>query len=194
MLLVLASSSPRRRDLLRSLGLEFEVRVPVVDERPLRDEDPGSYVLRLARQKALAVSGPGQVVLAADTTVVYGGSIIGKPGSPGDACRMLSRLEGETHTVLTGVAVVRQDEAEAQVDVELSRSEVRLLPMTAAEISAYVETEEPLDKAGAYALQGIGAMFVAEVHGSPSNVIGLPLHLAARLLRMPGVGVLGEAG
>lgn len=192
--LVLASGSPRRHDLLRSLGLDFEASVPVVDEHPLRDEHPRCYVLRLAREKALAVAGPGDVVLGADTTVVHGGAIIGKPSSPADARRILSRLEGETHTVLTGVAVVHEGESGVRVDVEIGSSEVRLAPMTEAEISAYVETGEPSDKAGAYALQGIGAMFVAEVRGSPTNVIGLPLHLAVRMLRRAGVEVLGAPG
>ena len=190
--LVLASASPRRHDLLRSLGLDFEVRVPVVDERPHDNEDPRSYVLRLAREKALSVAEPGQVVLGADTTVVYGGTIIGKPDGPRDARRILSRLAGETHTVLTGVAVVRQDESGPQIEVELGRTAVRMVPLTDADISAYVATGEPLDKAGAYALQGIGAMFVAEIRGSPTNVIGLPLHLAVRMLRNAGVEVLGE--
>ena len=157
-------------------------------------EDPELYVRRLAYEKAQAVAGPGRVVIAADTTVVHGGAIIGKPDSRRDARRMLARLAGETHIVFTGVAVVWQVESQVKVNVELERSEVRLLPMTVREISAYVDTGEPLDKAGAYALQGIGAMLVAEVRGSPSNVVGLPLHLAVRLLRAAGVRVLGEAG
>ena len=194
MLLVLASGSPRRSELLTGLGLEFEIHVPDVDERTLEDEAPRSYVRRLAREKALEVAGPGRVVLAADTTVVHGGSIIGKPANRADARRMLARLEGETHTVFTGVAVVWEDESGAQVEVELDRSDVRLVPMTDVEIASYVDTGEPLDKAGAYALQGIGGMFVAEVRGSPSNVIGLPLHLAVHLLRGAGIEVLGEAG
>ena len=194
MVLVLASGSPRRRDLLASLGLEFEIHIPEIDERPFEREDPESYVARLAVQKAQALAAPGRVVIAADTTVVFGDTITGKPSSCRDARRMLSRLEGKTHAVLTGVAVVREGLNKVQVQIELERSEVRLVPMTAGEISAYVDTGEPLDKAGAYALQGIGAMFVAEVHGSPSNIVGLPLHLAVRLLRSAGVKVLGEAG
>ncbi len=191
--LVLASGSPRRHDLIRSLGLDFEVRVPDVDETPFAGEDPGFYVVRLARQKALAVAGAGEVVLGADTTVVFEGDIIGKPGDPGDAHRMLHRLQGETHTVMTGVALVRREEGRPCVDVELCRSDVGMQPMTGAEIAAYVETGEPLDKAGSYAMQGIGAAFVAEVRGSPTNVIGLPLHLAVRMLRNAGVEVLGES-
>ena len=140
------------------------------------------------------MAGPGRAVLAADTTVVHGGSIIGKPADRTDARRMLARLEGETHTVFTGAAVVWEDEGVVHVEVELDRSDVRLVPMTDGEVAAYVDTGEPLDKAGAYALQGIGGMFVAEVRGSPSNVIGLPLHLAVRLLRRAGIKVLGEAG
>lgn len=190
--LVLASGSPRRSELIGSLGIDFEVRVPDVDERPCAGEDPRSYVLRLAREKALAVAGSGEVVLGADTTVVHGYDIIGKPLGRADARRMLSLLQGRTHTVLTGVALVRREESAPCVDVEFSRSEVRMQPMTEAEISAYVDTDEPLDKAGAYALQGIGAAFVAEVRGSPTNVIGLPLDLAVRMLRGAGIEVLGE--
>ena len=192
MQLVLASGSPRRYELIRSLGLDFEVRVPAVDERLLAGEDARSYVLRLAREKALAVAGPGEVVLGADTSVLHGGDIIGKPRGLGDARRILARLEGQTHTVLTGVALVRQGDAGPCVDVELCRSDVRMQPMTEAEIASYVETGEPLDKAGAYALQGIGAAFVAEVRGSPTNVIGLPLHHAVAMLRSVGIVVLGE--
>ena len=190
--LVLASGSPRRYELIRSLGLDFEVRVPAVDERPVAGEDPRAYVRRLAREKALAAAGVGEVVLGADTTVVLEGEVIGKPHGPGDARRMLSRLQGQTHTVMTGVALVRQGDAGPRVDVELSCSGVRMRPMTDAEISAYVDTGEPLDKAGAYALQGVGSAFVAEVRGNPSNVIGLPLDLAVRMLRSAGIGVLGE--
>lgn len=189
--LVLASGSPRRSGLIGSLGLDFEVRVPDVDESPLAGEDPRSYVLRLAREKALAVAGPGETVLGADTTVVHGGDIIGKPRGRRNARRMLSRLQGTTHTVLTGVALVRRGDPGLCVDVECSRSDVRMQRMTESEIFAYVETGEPLDKAGAYALQGIGAAFVAEVRGSPTNVIGLPLDLAVRMLRSAGIEVLG---
>lgn len=191
--LVLASGSPRRSEMIRSLGLDFEVRVPAVDERLLAGEDPRSYVRRLACEKALAVAGAGEAVLGADTTVVFEGDIIGKPRGRGDARRMLSRLQGETHTVMTGVALVLQGGAGPRLDVECSRSGVRMQPMTDAEISAYVDTGEPLDKAGAYAMQGVGSAFVAEVQGSPSNVIGLPLHVAVRMLRGAGIEVLGEA-
>lgn len=192
MQLVLASGSPRRYELIRSLGIDFEVRVPALDERLLAGEDARSYVLRLARQKALAVAGRGEAVLGADTSVLHGGDIIGKPRGRKDARRILSRLQGETHTVLTGVALVRHGDGGPCVDVELCRSDVRMQPMTATEVAAYVETGEPLDKAGAYALQGVGAAFVAEVRGSPTNVIGLPLHLAVAMLRGAGIAVLGE--
>ena len=194
MQLVLASGSPRRRDLLASLGLDFEIRIPEVDERPLRAERPQSYVCRLARMKALTVTEPGRVVLGADTTVVHDGEIIGKPDGPDDAQRILRRLQGDTHIVCTGVAVVRQVENLREVNVEVEDSRVRLVPMSDAEIASYVSTGEPLDKAGAYALQGIGAMFVDSVHGSPTNVVGLPLHLAVGMLRRAGVVVLGEPG
>ena len=193
MRLVLASGSPRRRDLLRSVGLEFEISVPSVDERPLGMEDPRSYVERLARLKALTAAGPGRVVVGADTTVVHEGEIIGKPTSPEHACRILARLQGEVHTVYTGVAVVWEGEGKPEVRVEVEASEVRLVPVSAAEIAAYVDTGEPLDKAGAYALQGVGAMFVDRVRGSPTNVVGLPLHSTVRLLRAAGIEVMGRS-
>ncbi|MCY4369771.1 MAG: Maf family protein [bacterium] len=193
MRLVLASGSPRRRDLLLSVGLEFDVHVPTIDERPLHNETPRSYVERLARQKALTAAGPGRVVLGADTTVVHEGTIIGKPRDPEDARRILARLQGDTHSVYTGVAVAWQGEGEPEVRVEVEGSEVKLVPINEAEIVAYVDTGEPLDKAGAYALQGVGAMFVDSVRGSPTNVVGLHLPSAVRLLRSAGVDVMGRS-
>ena len=191
MRLILASGSPRRRHLLASLGLRFGIQVPEIDESPYEGESPEEYVLRLARRKADQVAGPGGVTLAADTTVVHRGAIIGKPDDADDARRILALLEGETHTVLTAVAVQRTGQDELHVEVELSRTDVRMTRMSAAEIEAYVATGEPMDKAGAYAMQGAGAMFVAEIRGSPTNVIGLPLDRAARLLRASGVTVPG---
>ena len=156
-------------------------------------ESPRTYVERLARQKALTAVGPGRVVLGADTTVVHEGAIIGKPASREHACRILARLQGETHNVYTGVAVAWQGEDKPGVRVEVECSEVRLVPMSESEIAAYVDTGEPLDKAGAYALQGMGAMLVDWVHGNPTNVIGLPLHLTVRLLRSTGIEVMGRS-
>lgn len=193
MRLILASGSPRRRDLLASLGLRFEIRVPEIDETPLEGESPEEYVLRLARRKADQPAGPGMVTLAADTTVVHRGAIIGKPEDPGDARRILAILAGEIHTVLTAVAVQQTGDDAPRIEVELSRTDVQMTRMSAREIEAYVASGEPMDKAGAYAMQGAGAMFVAAIRGSPTNVIGLPLDAAVRLLRASGVEVPGAS-
>jgi septum formation protein len=185
MRLVLASGSERRRELLDRLGLEFTVTVPDTDETRHPEEDPAAYVERVARAKAESVSGPGLLVVAADTAVVHEGRVLGKPVHPEEARSMLRRLQGETHEVLTGLAVGWMDgglRLQSLVDV----TRVSMLPMTDDEIAWYVGTGEPLDKAGAYALQGVGGMFVSEIAGSPSTVVGLPLHLLGRLIVAAG--------
>lgn len=188
MQIVLASSSPRRRELLSLIGLTFTVEIPDVDESRHPDEEPAPYVERVARMKASAVAGAGRLVIAADTAVVFDGHVLGKPSHPAEARSMLGRIGGETHAVLTGVAVAVDDVISSAVE----RSLVTLLPLTDEEIAAYVSTGEPMDKAGSYALQGLGGVFVESVDGSPSNVVGLPLHLTARLLRAHGVDVLAR--
>ena len=183
--LVLASQSPRRRELLQQLGLAFEVLPAHTDEAVLDGEPPRDYVLRVAREKARAVQ--GEVVLAADTAVVLGGAILGKPEDPDDARRMLRALSGSRHAVLTGVCVRR---AGAGPAVELERivsTEVVFAPLSGPAIEWYVATGEPLDKAGAYAIQGAGGAFVTEIRGSVSNVVGLPLVETAALLALAGI-------
>lgn len=184
--LVLASSSPRRRHLLERLGLQFDVDAPGVDESRLPDEPPVAYVERVARAKAHATSGPGRIVLAADTAVVHGGHILGKPAHPEEARAMLRRLQGESHDVFTGVAVAAFGSEPVLISA-VDVSEVTLLSMTADEIADYVDSGEPMDKAGAYALQGVGGLYVERVVGSPFTVVGMPIHLIPRLLG--GVGV-----
>ena len=179
--LVLASESPRRADLMRRLGLAFRVQPADVDESRLPDESPGVYVERLARDKASAV-GDDSVVIGADTTVVFEGRVMGKPAHPAEARSMLARLAGDSHEVFTGVAVRHRDQLVSLVDV----TEVHMLEMTDLEIADYVESGEPMDKAGAYALQGEGGRFVEAVHGSPFTVIGLPIHLLGRLVAQVG--------
>jgi septum formation protein len=181
--LVLASGSPRRRELLAALNLRFEVRSPDIDETRFPDEMPGAYVERIARAKAIAVAGSDDVTVAADTTVVFEGKVMGKPGHPEEARSMLRRLQGARHEVLTGLAVSSRDETHSLVD----STEVEIMSMTDEEIAAYVAGGEPMDKAGAYALQGEGGVFVTSVHGSPSTVVGLPIHQLPRLLGRVGV-------
>ena len=184
--IVLASSSPRRRRLLRGLGLTFSVRLPDVDERPLPGELPGPHVRRLALAKARAVArglAPGcgaQWVLGADTVVVLDGRILGKPRDASDARGMLARLSGRTHEVLTGVALVPAAGGRARTSVVRSRVEMK--PFDGPTILRYVAGGEPLDKAGAYAVQGRGRHLVARVSGSLSNVVGLPLERLRRLM------------
>jgi septum formation protein len=188
MRLVLASSSPRRQELLRTLRLDFEVRPADVDETRLPDEAPATYVERVARAKAEVAAGDGLLVIAADTTVVHEGRVMGKPGHPAEARSMLRRLQGQVHEVFTGVAVAAW-EGVANVRSLVDVTEVEFLPMTDEEIDAYVETGEPMDKAGAYAMQGLGSVFIGRVSGSPFTVIGLPVHLLPRLFAASGAEV-----
>ena len=187
--LILASSSPRRSELLATLGIRFEAVAPNIDERRNQNEEPFDYVLRIARTKAESAVASGVVVIAADTIVVIDGQVLGKPGHPEEAKSMLRRLSGVSHEVLTGVAVARSSDI-VQIATAVESIIVKFLPMTDEEIADYVATGEPMDKAGAYALSGMGAIFVEAVHGSPSGVIGLPLHTTARLLRGLGVDLL----
>lgn len=186
--LVLASASPRRRDLLAGLQLDFEVRSAEIDESALTDELPEDHVLRLARAKAQAVARPGELVLAADTVVVLEGRILGKPADPADAQQMLSSLAGREHDVYTGVALFEPDRDTLVAATD--RSEVRIAALDKDEISWYVSTGEPLDKAGSYAIQGLGALFVERVVGNYTNVVGLPLPLTRSLFRQLSYDIL----
>jgi septum formation protein len=178
--IVLASGSPRRKQLLEMLHIPFRVIPPDVDERVLPGEEPGHYVTRLSRAKAEVVvaRAPGDVVLAADTTVVLDGAIFEKPTSPAHAVEMLSRLQGRTHEVMTAVAVARDGDVAQALDV----SRVTFRPVDRATLEAYVATGEPMDKAGAYAIQGLGAPLIERVEGDFFGVMGLPLRLALDLL------------
>ena len=187
--LVLASGSPRRRQLLEGLGLAFEVVVPDVDELRFPDEEPHDYVERVARAKAVAVSSPEVLAVAADTTVVIEGHVLGKPGHPEEAKAMLRRLSGKTHEVLTAVALARTSDS-LELWSEVSSSLVKFLIMTEEEIDEYVKGGEPMDKAGAYALNGEAAIYIESIQGTPTGVIGLPLHTLARLFRRAGVDLL----
>ena len=158
-----------------------------MDESRHPDEPPAEYVERLARAKAAASSSAGDVVIGADTIVVHEGRFLGKPSHPSEARSMLERLSDDTHEVFTGLAVARHDEVASAVDV----CHVSMLDLTDEEIADYVASGEPMDKAGGYALQGVGGRFVASVNGSPYTVIGLPIHLLDRLMRRVGVDMRG---
>jgi septum formation protein len=188
-MLVLASASPRRRELLAGAGIAFEVMPAEIDERALPDEAPHALAERLAREKALAVAerlgpAPRRLVLGSDTIVVLAGEVLGKPRDPEHAEALLGRLVGRRHDVVTGVAVVDSQRLAPRSFTVTSR--VTMRAAEADEIRRYVATGEPLDKAGAYALQGEGRRFVAVVEGSESNVIGLPLEETLALLRAAG--------
>ena len=178
--IVLASGSPRRKQLLEMLRIPFRVIAPGVDEHVLPGEKPDAYVTRLSRAKAQAVvaRAPGEVILAADTTVVLGGKIFEKPTSPTNAVEMLEQLQGKTHDVLTAVAVAENGRLEQALDV----SRVTFRPNSRKTLEEYVATGEPLDKAGAYAIQGLGAPLIERVEGDFFGVMGLPLRLALDLL------------
>jgi septum formation protein len=185
---VLASGSPRRRDLLAGLGLAFTVHSADIDETPLADESPADCVRRLAAAKAAARAEDGALVLAADTVVVLDGAMLGKPRDAADARRMLAAIAGREHTVLTGVSLLDASAARQQSLVEESR--VRMAPLADAEIERYVATGEPLDKAGSYAVQGVGALYVEAVYGNYTNVVGLPLPATRRLFSALGYDLL----
>lgn len=191
-MIYLASQSPRRRDLLRQIGIDPHVLTLDVPEQRQPGEPPEDYVNRVAREKAGAgllqvAAVPGAVVLAADTEVILGDTVYGKPVDAGDAARMLSELSGLEHRVLSVVWLVSAGyEAHA-----VSESRVRFATLAPAAIAAYVESGEWQGKAGAYAIQGRAAAFIAHLSGSYSGVMGLPLHETAHLLRMAGVTVVG---
>lgn len=188
--IVLASASPRRKELLASLGLEFEIVPAEVDEHWEGEPDPRIYAEALARRKAQFVAAQRQsgLVIGADTLVYIDGEILTKPSNETEAHAMLHRLSGRTHTVVTGVAVVNSESDETVSGFEQTKVTFRTL--SDAEIKRYVATGEPMDKAGAYGIQGIGALLVARIEGCYPNVVGLPLVRLAELLLHFGVELL----
>jgi septum formation protein len=183
--LILASASPRRSEILTAVGWKFEKRVADLDETELENENPADYVLRLAREKALAVAATveNNLILGADTTVVVENEIIGKPKDFADAARMLRKLSGRWHEVLTGVALVKKEAGEIEIRADFERTRVKFCNLTESEINYLVENGAPLDKAGAYAVQGVAALFIERIEGDYWNVVGLPVGLVYRLLR-----------
>jgi septum formation protein len=185
--LILASSSPRRKEILEAMGVTFTIQTAAVDESPRVGERAADMVLRLAAAKAAAISaGPGQIVIAADTVVVLGEESFGKPVDAGDALRMLARLSGQTHQVMTGLALATPD----GLETALSVTDVRFREIDPDEVRRYWQSGEPQGKAGAYAIQGRGGVFVEAIMGSYTGVVGLPVYETARLLRAAGLDVL----
>lgn len=184
--LILASSSPRRRELMGYTGIPFEVITSEAEE--VQGGTPEELVMENARRKARAVADahPGRLVLGADTVVYQDGRVMGKPRDRQDARRMIARLSDAWHTVYTGVCLVRPDGTE---DVRVDQSRVQFAALDEATINRYAATQEPMDKAGAYALQGQGGMFVTRIEGSYSNVIGLPMALVRDMLRDAGMEI-----
>ena len=200
-MLILASQSPRRAELLRNAGISFEVRPAEVDERPRSSEPPLDYVKRLAKEKALAVlatASPDALVLGADTTVVVDGEVLGKPIDAADARRMLSRLSGRTHEVMTGVCLARRRavgsgtacgvDCDVECDVDVEVTQVEFARLNEEEIAAYVATGEPMDKAGAYAIQGRASRWIPSIRGCYFNVVGLPVARVCAMLQRAGSG------
>jgi septum formation protein len=183
-MLVLASASRRRQDLLRSAGISFAVQPADIDETPLAGETACACAERLAREKALAVcrSRPNDLVLGADTIVVVNDSILGKPADADDASRMLRMLSGRVHQVITGVCLA-STAGRNQLRVESETTLVTFGELSDNEIRDYVATGEPMDKAGAYAIQGIASRWIPRIEGDYSNVVGLPVALVYRMLR-----------
>ncbi len=188
---ILASSSPRRKYLMDLLGVPFTAEAAGWEEVVLPGEPPETLAMRLAEEKALRVAlrWPGHLVVGADTIVVLDGRILGKPASRDDACRMLEALSGRTHRVVTGVAVIQGCLERILADREVT--EVDFDDLSDQIIQAYVETGEPMDKAGAYAIQGKGAILVKGIRGCYFNVVGLPLRRLSQMLSQSGVRVLG---
>jgi septum formation protein len=203
-MLVLASASPRRRQLLTQAGFTFEVRPAHIPEDPMPGEEPIAYVTRLAREKAQVVfdeiaagaasltqnaAAAGAIdvrslaVLGADTTVTLDGQILGKPEDSADAARILRKLSGRSHRVITGVALVTHEAVEVAAEI----TAVQFLTLSDEEIAAYIATGEPMDKAGAYGIQGLAARWIPRVEGCYFNVMGLPLALVASMLESRGI-------
>jgi septum formation protein len=189
--IILASSSPRRADLLRAIGVEFEVAPSSIQERPHAGEAPADYITRLARAKVVGIARQREqgLVIGADTIVVLDGKILGKPADGADAIRMLRSLSGRWHAVMTGVALYEVGTRQEVADYD--KTLVRFGQMSETEIAWYVKTGEPMDKAGAYGIQGLASLFIEEIAGNYFNVVGLPLPLVYRLARRLGYSFIG---
>ncbi len=187
---ILASNSPRRRELLRQIGLAFTTDPAYVDERVLPGEQPEAYAVRVALEKARAVAQRSRtgIVVAADTIVVLGDAILGKPADVKDAMRMLEMLSGKMHYVVTGLVVI--DSQSGKTLARTAWTKVWFRKLSPEEIASYVATGEPLDKAGAYGIQEKGSLLVEKIEGCYFNVVGLPVSLLGKMLRVFGVNIL----
>ena len=187
--LILASASPRREELLALIGLKFTVEPSLVEEPAFSGGEPAEYAKKLAYLKARDVAdryqGSSKLVIGADTIVIIGGEVLGKPADEREAEAMLKKLNGRTHEVITGVAVI--DAATGSQEIDASRTLVTFRAMTDAEIRRYVKTGEPMDKAGAYGIQGLGAINITRIEGCYFNVVGLPLPTLAGMLKKFGI-------
>lgn len=190
--IILASSSPRRAELLKAIGVDFEIVPSHIPERPHPDEPPADYITRLARAKVIAVASQTDcgLVIGADTVVLLEGVLLEKPAGVDEARRMLQELSGRWHAVLTGVALL--DAASHREVADYEKTLVRFARLTEREIDWYLQSGEPLDKAGAYGIQGRAAIFVEEIAGNYSNVVGLPIPLIYRLARQLGYSLRGD--
>ena len=190
-MIILASKSPRRKQLLSMMGLEFTVETADIDETMDKSQTPEHEVAAVSARKAakIAAEHPQDIVVSADTIVVIDGKILGKPKDAADAARMLRLLSGRTHTVYTGLSVSRGGTCRTEVVA----TGVTFRALSDAEIAAYIQTGEPMDKAGAYGIQGYGSMFVSHLDGDYFCVMGLPVCTLARMLREAGTEILGQA-
>jgi septum formation protein len=190
--IILASASPRRAELLKQIGVEFEITPSQIEERPHPDEAPGDYITRIARAKVIAVAREHKagLVIGADTIVVLDGHLLGKPEDEAAAERMLAQLSGRWHAVMTGVALFDIETASEVADCD--KTLVKFARLNDREIRWYVQTGEPMDKAGAYGIQGLGGLFVDEIAGNYYNVVGLPIPLVYRLARQLGYSLVRE--
>lgn len=194
MRIILASASPRRRELLTQAGVDFEV-LPAEGEEVITKENPADIVEELALGKAREVAErmipgkAGELVLGADTVVAFGGQILGKPKDEEDAIRMLCMLSGNTHSVFTGVAVILRTEDQQEIHQFYEETRVTMYPMSMAEIESYVRTGEPMDKAGAYGIQGSCAVYIEKIEGDYNNVVGLPIARIYQEMKNLGIAI-----
>jgi len=191
--IVLASSSPRRISLLKMLGVTFEPVPASIVEEKREGEEPADFARRIAKEKALQVAErvKAEFVIAADTVVVIDGEVLGKPKDENEARRMLEKLSGRTHKVITAVALYKKESGELLLDHK--ETFVRFTVLSKAEIDWYIKTDEPMDKAGAYGIQGLGSLFIERIDGCYTNVVGLPLPLLYQLAKRAGLSLISPS-